>query len=86
MQSPSIPSEDVGRIADRLTVILGLAGLLKDGAFGAVTERQKHALQETIETSEELRVLLLPILHGRDSGRRFSSARTGGGSERNTLV
>jgi len=62
MNHPTVLKDDAGRIADRLTVILGLTGLLKDGAFGAISERQRHALQETLETSEELRELLRPIL------------------------
>jgi len=55
------------RIADRLTVLLGLAALLKDGAFGAVSDRQKQALHEMLQTSEELSALLRPILLERDS-------------------
>jgi hypothetical protein len=61
MIDPKGLKDDAERIADRLTVILGLTGLLKDGAFGAITERQSRALQETIETSEELKELLRPI-------------------------
>ncbi len=61
MMDPNILKDNAERIADRLTVILGLTGLLKDGAFGAITERQRGALQETIETSEELKELLSPI-------------------------
>lgn len=47
-----------GRIADKMTVILGLVGLLHDGAFGGVSDRQKGALIELLATSEELRELL----------------------------
>jgi hypothetical protein len=61
--------DDGERIADRLTVILGLTGLLKDGAFGPITERQQRALQETLETSEELRDLLRPIFFRGESTR-----------------
>jgi hypothetical protein len=61
MNPPSIPEEAAGKVANRLTVLLGLAGLLKDGAFGALSDRQKHALEELLETSEELRVLLRPL-------------------------
>ena len=46
------------KIADRLTVILGLLGLLHDGAFGQVTDRQKGALVELLATSDELREIL----------------------------
>lgn len=85
MQKSEMPSDDLGKIADRLTIILGLTGLLKDGAFGAVTERQKHALQEAIETSEELLVLLQPLLFGDVTNGRFSS-KSRGRSEGNALV
>jgi hypothetical protein len=50
------------RIADRLTVILGLLGLLRDGAFGPLSQRQLQATIELFETSEELRKLLQPLL------------------------
>lgn len=51
------------QVADRLTVLLGLNGLLLDGAFGALTERQKNAIGEMLQTAEELRTLLEPTLH-----------------------
>ena len=50
--------DSAGRIADKLTVILGLLGLLHDGAFGGITERQRGAVEELLATSEELRELL----------------------------
>lgn len=50
------------RIADRLTVILGVLGLLKEGAFGSLNSRQKSALVEVLATSEELRVLLKDLI------------------------
>ena len=62
-ESPLIDS--AGKIADRMTVILGLLGLLNDGAFGRLTDRQQQALGEVLATSEELRALLSPILHDR---------------------
>jgi len=46
------------RVADRLTVLLGLNGLLMDGAFGPLNERQKGAIGEMLQTAEELRSLL----------------------------
>jgi len=52
------PSE---QIADRLTVILGLTGLLRDGAFGPLGPRQEQALLELLQTEEELKKLLDPI-------------------------
>jgi len=63
MTNMSLPDETVpSRVADRLTVLLGLNGLLLDGAFGPLTERQKSALGEMLQTAEELRTLLEPIL------------------------
>ena len=50
------------RVADRLTVLLGLNGLLLDGAFGALNERQKGAVVEMLQTAEELRTLLQPMI------------------------
>jgi len=67
MKSRTITKDSEAKIADRLTVLLGLAGLLKDGAFGAVTERQGQALQEMLQTSEELRGLLLPLFTNPES-------------------
>jgi len=52
------PSE---QIADRLTVILGLTGLLRDGAFGSLSPRQEQALLEVLQTAEELKKLLDPL-------------------------
>lgn len=52
------PSE---QIADRLTVILGLTGLLREGAFGPLGPRQEQALLEVLQTAEELKKLLDPI-------------------------
>ncbi len=69
MIDPKDLRDDAERIADRLTVILGLTSLLKDGAFGAITERQSRALQETIATSEELKELLRPIFFDGESLR-----------------
>jgi hypothetical protein len=51
-----------GRVADRLTVLLGLNGLLIDGAFGPLNERQKGAVVEMLQTAEELRTLLEPMI------------------------
>lgn len=51
-----------GKIADRMTVLLGLNGLLMDGAFGSLNERQKQAIHEMLQTAEELRELLDPII------------------------
>ena len=60
----SIPIKDLGgRVADRLTVLLGLNGLLVDGAFGELTDRQKRAVGEMLQTVEELKELLQPVLH-----------------------
>ena len=56
------PSE---QIADRLTVILGLSGLLRDGAFGPLGPRQEQALLELLQTAEELKKLLDPITQDR---------------------
>ena len=53
------------KIADRMTVILGLLGLLHDGAFGQMSDRQKGALTELLATSEELRELLGQSSNGR---------------------
>jgi len=55
---PSADKAVPSRVADRLTVLLGLNGLLLDGAFGPLNERQKAALGEMLQTSEELRTLL----------------------------
>ena len=52
------PSE---QIADRLTVILGLTGLLREGAVGPRGPRQEQALLEVLQTAEELKKLLDPI-------------------------
>jgi hypothetical protein len=56
--------DSAGRVADKLTVILGLLGLLHDGAFGGITERQKGAVAELLATSEELRELLAQTSNG----------------------
>jgi len=58
------PSE---QIADRLTVILGLTGLLRDGAFGPLGRRQEQALLELLQTEEELKKLLDPITQYRQA-------------------
>jgi len=55
---PSADKAVPSRVADRLTVLLGLNGLLLDGAFGPLNERQKGALGEMLQTAEELRTLL----------------------------
>ena len=52
------PSE---QIADRLTVILGLTGLLREGAFGPLGPRQEQARLEVLQTAEEQKKLLDPI-------------------------
>jgi hypothetical protein len=57
--------DSAGRVGDKLTVILGLLGLLHDGAFGGITERQKGAVTELLATSEELRELLAQTSDGR---------------------
>jgi hypothetical protein len=67
MNTQFLTKDSKGRIADRLTVLLGLAALLKDGAFGTVSDRQRQALFEMLQTSEELSVLLRPILLEQDS-------------------
>ena len=54
-----------GRIADRLTVLMGLNGLLVDGAFGTLNKRQKQAMYEMLQTTEELIKLLEPEIHPR---------------------
>jgi hypothetical protein len=60
----SIPIKDVGgRIADRLTILLGLNGLLVEGAFGELNDRQKRAMIELLETTHELRQFLEPMIH-----------------------
>ena len=56
--------DSMERIADRLTVILGLLGLLHDGAFGDISDRQKGALKELLATSEELRAILAQSSNG----------------------
>ena len=53
------------KISDRMTVILGLLGLLQDGAFGTISDRQKGAVIELLATSEELRELLIQSSNGR---------------------
>jgi len=69
MKETTLSREVAGRVADRLTILLGLAGLLKDGAFGAVTERQRQALQEMLQTSEEMGILLRPLFLQQESSR-----------------
>lgn len=66
MKEETISKDTAGRVADRLTVLLGLLGLLKDGAFGAVTERQKQALNEVLQTTEEMSILLRPLFRQQD--------------------
>lgn len=51
-------NDSADKIADRMTVILGLLGLLHDGAFGQVNDRQKGAIVELLATSDELREIL----------------------------
>jgi hypothetical protein len=61
-QPPGV--KDAGsRVADRLTVLLGLNGLLVDGAFGALNKRQEQAIYEMLQTTEELAKLLEPPLY-----------------------
>ena len=55
---PSADKAVPSRVADRLTVLLGLNGLLLDGAFGPLNDRQKAALGEMLQTAGELRTLL----------------------------
>ena len=62
IKQPSVSKDASGRVADRLTVLLGLNGLLLDGAFGPLTERQKGAVGEMLQTAEELRALLDPFI------------------------
>jgi hypothetical protein len=62
INQPSVTKDVAGRVADRLTVILGLNGLLLDGAFGPLADRQKGAVGEMLQTTEELRALLEPLL------------------------
>jgi len=69
MKEAVLSKEVAGRVADRLTILLGLAGLLKDGAFGPVSERQRQALQEMLQTSEEMGVLLRPLFLQQESSR-----------------
>jgi len=69
MKETTLSREVAGRVADRLTILLGLAGLLKDGAFGSVTERQRQALQEMLQTSEEMGILLRPLFLQQESSR-----------------
>ncbi|HVR85829.1 MAG TPA: hypothetical protein VMU54_16035 [Planctomycetota bacterium] len=54
-----------GRVADRLTVLLGLNALLVDGAFGSLQKRQEQALMEMLQTTEELIKLLEPAIYRR---------------------
>ena len=62
MNQPTLTKDVSGRVADRLTVLLGLNGLLVDGAFGPLSERQKNAVGEMLQTVEELRTLLDPFM------------------------
>lgn len=62
MNQPTLTKDVSGRVADRLTVLLGLNGLLIDGAFGALSERQKNAVGEMLQVAEELRTLLDPFM------------------------
>jgi hypothetical protein len=64
MKEP-VSKDSEAKIADRLTVIMGLNALLIDGAFGPLNDRQKNALREISQTSEELRELLEPVLRER---------------------
>ena len=59
--------DSMEKISDRMTVILGLLGLLQEGAFGTISDRQKGALTELLATSEELRQLLAQSSNGRAS-------------------
>ena len=70
MKDAPLSKDTVGRVADRLTVLLGVAGLLRDGAFGAVTDRQKQALMEIIQNSEEMSVLLRPLFNSPELNKR----------------
>jgi hypothetical protein len=54
-----------GKVADRLTVLLGLNGLLLDQAFGPLSDRQQRALYEMLQTTEELRTILTPLMRER---------------------
>ena len=57
--------DSMEKISDRMTVILGLLGLLQDGAFGNISDRQKGAVTELLATSQELRELLAQSSNGR---------------------
>lgn len=67
MATPQQPVlKEVGdRVADRLTVLLGLNALLLEKAFGPIGERQRGALIEMLQTSQELKVILEPLLRNR---------------------
>ena len=65
MREPIAIKDVGGRIADRLTVLLGLAGLLADGAFGTLNKRQEQALYEMLQTTDELIKLLEPAIYQR---------------------
>jgi hypothetical protein len=62
MNQPTLTKDVSGRVADRLTVLLGLNGLLIDGAFGTLSERPKNAVGEMLQVAEELRTLLDPFM------------------------
>lgn len=62
MKKPKIPVATESQIADRVAVLVRLLGLMKDGAFGQLTQRQLGATIELLETSQELKKLILPIV------------------------
>lgn len=52
--------ENINKIADKLTVILGTSEMLVSGAFGPLNDRQGQAVEEILSATRELCELIRP--------------------------
>jgi len=50
------------RVADRLTIILGFGELLRDGAYGRLTPRQRRVVETLLREAREAGLLFLEML------------------------
>lgn len=50
------------RVADRLTIICGFSELLRDGAYGRLTPRQRRVVETLTREAREAGLLFLDLL------------------------
>jgi hypothetical protein len=64
------------RVADRLTIIRGFSELLRDGAFGRLTPRQRRIVETLTKEARQAALLFLQMLPPRrPSGGAQSALR-----------